>query len=147
MLSVRNILVPTDFSNYADKALDLAVDIAKRNKAKITLLHVIDPVQQCVADYCLPDEVVRSIMDKSVSETKANFRKEAERFGKDGVQIVPDIKEGVPYVEILNEQKDKRSDLIVMSAHGRTGLKKYFIGSVTDRVVNAAPCDVVVVKS
>jgi nucleotide-binding universal stress UspA family protein len=147
MLSVRNILVPTDFSNYAEKALDLAVDIAKRNKAKITLLHVIDPVQQCVADYCLPDEVVRSIMDKSVSETKAHFRKEAERFEKDGVQIVPDIKEGVPYVEILNEQKDKRSDLIVMSAHGRTGLKKYFIGSVTDRVVNAAPCDVVVVKS
>lgn len=147
MLDAKNILVPTDFSNYADKALDLAVDIAKHNNAKIHLLHVIDSVQQCAADYCLPDEVVRSIKDKSISQTKTNFRKEAGKFTKNGVQIIQDIKEGVPYEEILREQKDKKADLIVMSAHGRSGLKKFLIGSVTDKVVKAAPCNVVVVKS
>lgn len=146
-MDAKNILVPTDFSTYADKALDLAVDLAKHNKAKIHLLHVIDSVQQCAADYCLPDEVVRGIKEKSRSQTNANFRKETERFRRDGVEILEDIKEGAPYDEILKEQKEKNADLIVMSAHGRTGLKKYLMGSVAERVIKAAPCNVVVVKT
>jgi nucleotide-binding universal stress UspA family protein len=147
MLDTRSILVPTDFSPFADKALELAVDIAKHNKADIRLLHVIDPVQQCAADYCLADEVVRGIKEKSTSETLANFRKETAKFKREGVEITREIREGNPYDEILREQRETGADLIVMSSHVKTGLKKYFNGSVADRVMKAAPCEVVLVKS
>ena len=147
MLDTRSILVPTDFSPFADKALELAVDIAKHTKADIRLLHVIDPVQQCAADFCLADEVVRGIEETSRAETLSRFKKETAPFKKDGVAIVQDIREGVPYEEILKEQREMGADLIVMSSHGKTGLKKYFDGPVADRVMKAAPCDVVLVKS
>ena len=54
MFSPKKILVPTDFSVYADNALKQAIDVAKQNKAKIYLFHVIDDgFQQCAVDYCL----------------------------------------------------------------------------------------------
>lgn len=96
MLDTRTILVPTDFSTFADKALALAVDIANHAKADIHLLHVVDHVQQCAADYCLADEVVRGIEEDSRSKALAGFRKETARFKKQGVEIIQDIREGAP---------------------------------------------------
>jgi nucleotide-binding universal stress UspA family protein len=147
MLDTRSILVPTDFSSFADKALELAMDIAKHNKADIRLLHVIDSVQQCAADYCLADEVVRGIKEKSTSETLANFKKETAKFTREGVEITREIREGVPYEEILKDQKARGADLIVMSSHGKTGLRKYFNNSVSDRIMRDSPCNVVLVRT
>jgi nucleotide-binding universal stress UspA family protein len=147
MLDAKNILVPTDFSPYADKALDLAVDIAKHNNAKIHLLHVIESVQQCAADYCLTEEVVRGIRKQSRSVTDEKLEKETNKFKKDGVQIINEVSEGIAYEEILKQQKARKADLIVMSSHGKSGLKKHLIGSVADRVMKGASCNVVLVKS
>jgi len=147
VVKAKNILVPTDFSKYSVKALELAVDVAKHNNAKIHLLHVVDIVQQCAADYCLPSADVISLRSQIKKVTDANLKKMMDRFKKDGVQILGDIKEGVPYEEIMKAQKAKKADLIVMSAHGRTGLKKYLMGSVAEKVIKAAPVNVVVVKS
>jgi universal stress protein A len=147
MIKTKSILVPTDFSKYSNKALDLAVDVAKHNNAKIHLFHVVDVVQQCAADYCLPNADVASLSGQIKKISNANLKKTIDKFKKDGVQILGDVKEGVPYEEILNAQKSKKADLIVMSAHGRTGLKKYLMGSVAEKVIKAASCNVVVVKS
>ena len=147
MMKAKSILVPTDFSKYSNKALEMAVDIAKHNKAKIQLLHVVDVVQQCAADYCLPSADVASLKGQIKKTSDANLKKMMDKFKKDGVLILGSVKEGAPYEEILKEQKAKKADLIVISSHGRTGLKKYLIGSVADKVVKAAPCNVVLVKS
>jgi universal stress protein A len=147
MMKAKSILVPTDFSKYSIKALELAVDVAKHNNAKINLLHVVDVVQQCAADYCLPNATVASLKSQIKATSDANLKKMTDKFKKDGVPILGSVKEGAPYEEILKEQKAKKADLIVISSHGRTGLKKYLIGSVADKVVKAAPCNVVLVKS
>ena len=63
MFAPKKILVPTDFSVYADNALKQAIDIAKQNKAKIYLFHVIDDgFQQCAVDYCIDEGAVQKIL-------------------------------------------------------------------------------------
>ncbi len=148
MFAPKNILVPTDFSKYSDKALKEAVDIANQYGSKIYLLHVVDQqIQQCAVDYCLNYEVVQGLKKESLKTSKENLKKEAAKIAKDkNIKIAFDVKAGIPAETILNEQKAKKIDLIVISSHGKTGLIKQFMGSVADKVVKGAKCPVVVVK-
>lgn len=148
MFTPKNILVPTDFSPLADLALKKAVDIAQQHKAKIFLLHVIDEkIVQCAADYCLSDDFVKQMQTQSLQQAKENLKKEAEAIAAKKVTIVFDVQKGRPEEVILQEQKAKDIDLIVIASHGRTGISKFLTGSVTERVVRGAACSVMVVKS
>ena len=149
MFNVKRILVPTDFSQYSDMALQKAVDIASENNAKVVLLHVIDEsVQQCVVDYCLSNEVVAQLENESVTASKDKMQKEVSllKTGK-AIKIDFDIRKGAPAAAILEEQQQKGIDLIVIPSHGRSGILKHLIGGVTDKVVRAAKCPVMVVRA
>ena len=148
MFAPKNILVPTDFSKYSDAALREALDIAIRYEAKIYLLHVItEHIQQCGEDYCLSDEVVDQFDKESLKGAMDKLEKEAERIAKNkAVKISFDIKRGVAHEVILNEQEARKIDLIVISSHGKTGILKYLMGSVADRVIKGAKCPIIVIK-
>ena len=148
MFAPKNILVPTDFSKYSDKALKQAVEIAKQFGSKIHLLHVIDErVQQCAVDYCIRAEVVKQLENESLRTTEETLRKEAKTLSKlYKVDTYFDIKTGVPSEMILKEQKNKNIDLIVMAPHGKTGLLKRLMGSVADSVIKSAKCEVLLIK-
>jgi universal stress protein A len=150
MFTVKSILVPTDFSNYAQNALNQAVDVAKQYRAKIVLLHVIDEhVQQCVVDYCLSDAVMRQYEAESIKTTDQKLHEEIARMSKvaPDVEIVPYAKRGIPYDEINKAQEEKNIDLIIISSHGKTGILKNMIGSVSEKVVRSAKCPVMVIRS
>ncbi len=148
MFAPKIILVPTDFSPFADAALKRAVDMAEQHQAKLFLLHVVDEkVQQCAADYCLSADVMASLEADILKQAGEKLKKEAEAIAAEQkVDIVFDLQKGNPADVILKEQKDKEADLIVIASHGRTGLSRYLIGGVTDKVVRGASCSVVVVK-
>ncbi len=148
MFTPKKILVPTDFSEYADEALKEAVDIAQKFNAKIYLLHVIDEgLQQCVSDYCLSNEVMEQIDRESTKLSKERMDAEVRKIiDEKKVDIVFDIKKGFPYETILKEQENAGADLIVIASHGRTGLLKHLIGSVAEKVVRSAKCPVLLVK-
>ena len=147
MFAPKTILVPTDFSEFSDLALEEALDIAKQHKSKIYLMHVNGAVQQCTVDYCLDDDTVKSIGQKSMESAREMMKKEIAKVVKsDEVEIISDVTIGVPYEEILKEQKTKNIDLIVIASHGRTGLKGHLIGSVAEKVARGAQCPVVLVK-
>ncbi|MDO8721285.1 MAG: universal stress protein [Syntrophales bacterium] len=150
MFAPKCILVPTDFSNYADNALRQAVDIAKQYHAKIFLLHVIgDHIRQCIEDYCLSDAVVKEIEQDSMMASLDNLKKEINRLSDDSsdVEISSYVKLGVPSEEVLREQEEKDIDLIVMASHGRTGISRILIGSVAEKVMRGAKCPVMLVRS
>jgi universal stress protein A len=149
MFNVKKILVPTDFSQYSDMALQKAVDIASENNAKVVLLHVIDEnIQQCAADYCLSNEAVSQLENESMSASKEKLKKEISALKKpNAVEIDFDIKKGSPAAAILEEQQENGIDLIVIPTHGRAGILKHLIGGVTDKVVRAANCPVMVVRA
>jgi universal stress protein A len=142
------ILVPTDFSEHSDKAIGQALDIAKYSKAKIYLLHVVhEEVHRCAADYCLPEDMLQQMETGMMSAAKENLEKQLAKFpqAKD-VEVVTNVRKGFPSEEILKEQQDKGIDLIVIAPLGRTGIVKYFVGSVTKNVVKEAKCPVLVSK-
>ena len=148
MAAMRKILVPTDFSKFSDNALKQAVEMARQNKAKIYLFHVINIVQQCSVDYCLDTGTVEDIEQKSMQSSQDMMQKQIRRVVKSSdVDIVSDVRKGTPYQEILKEQEDKKIDLIVVATQGRTGLIGHLLGSVAEKVARHAKCSVLLVRS
>jgi universal stress protein A len=146
MFAPKNILVPTDFSAYSDKALKKAVEIASQHKSKIYLLHVVDEVMQCAVDYCLEISLVKQIEKQSLKFAKEKLQKEVEELAPSkSIQIIADVKMGDTYETILKEQKDKRIDLIVIASHGKKGVVHH-LGSIADKVMRGAKCPVLLVK-
>jgi universal stress protein A len=148
MLKVKNILVPTDFSEHSDKALKLALDIAIQNKAKLYLLHVIhEAMHQCAADYCLSDDMMRQMESGMTSAAKQNLQKQLAKFREASkADVVTVVRSGFPSDEILKEQQKKKIDLIVIAPLGRSGIERFLVGSVTTNIVKEAKCPVLVAK-
>lgn len=149
MFAPKRILVPTDFSDYSDKALLQAVDVAKKFNARIDLLHVIDEgLQQCAADYCLSPDVMKQIDKESRKTSEEKLNEASTRISASPeIELEKAVRKGNPADEILKEQKEKKIDLIVMASHGRSGIMKYLIGSVADKVMRSAGCAVLLVRA
>ncbi len=147
MFTPKSILVPTDFSEFSDRAVLQAADIAAQNNAKIYLFHVVDKMQECAIDYCIPLETVMKIQSDSEKEATRKMQEEVNKILKaKKIDVAFDVKSGVPYEEILKEQQERKADLIVIASHGRTGILKSLIGSVAERVMREAKCPVLLVR-
>jgi nucleotide-binding universal stress UspA family protein len=148
MFTLKTILVPTDFSQSSDRALEKAFDMAEKYNAKVILLHVIDEkVQQCTADFCLRNEEVSELEEENTKRFIQRLVDEATAFkGSRHVEIDYDLKKGAPAEVILDEQLRTGTDLIIIGSHGKKGIMKHLIGSVTDKVVRAAKSPVMVVR-
>jgi universal stress protein A len=148
MFAPKQILVPTDFSMYSDKALKQAIDIAKQHGSTIHLLHVNSIVQQCAIDYCMTIEILDDLEKQSTDNAQRLIGEEINKFPESKtVTIIPEVKKGTPYEEILKDQMEKNIDLIVIASHGTTGLLHHFIGSVAERVAKGARCPVLLLRS
>ena len=147
MFQPRKILVPTDFSEDSELAFRKALSIAAMYQARIFLLHVIsNTVQQNLADYCLDQSIVARVLSESIVFSNDKLQEEIDRNQQNGdIKVVPDVRKGQPYEEILKEASERKIDLIVIASHGKTGLQKYFIGSVTEKVMKEAKCPVLLI--
>jgi len=133
---VRSILVPVDFSKPSLDALPHALALARQYKAQLTLLHVIEPFH--------PDMLIDTTQSQRDARVAAHERlgKLADATKKAWTRTGRELRTGAPVTTILALAKRTNADLIVMGTHGRTGLKRGFIGSVAERVVRHAPCAV-----
>ena len=143
-MTAKHILVPTDFSEYADYALDYAIELAQKLQARLTLLHIIDttPLGVVEGTAMLPPlywQELETGLEQSMEES-------LKRLDDVGLQGETVIVQGVPFQPIIDTAKDKAADLIVMSTHGRTGLTHVLMGSVAEKVVRLAPCPVLVTR-
>lgn len=147
MFTPKDIVVATDFSEHARKALLSALDIAGNAGSNVHLVHVVDKIQQCVAQYCIEEETMAQIERQSIAASREQLEEETKGLAASrGVSISYDVRAGVPYEEILREQEEKNADLIVIASHGRTGLMSHLTGSVADKVVKHARCPVLLVR-
>ena len=148
MFAPKQILVPTDFSTYSDKSLKEAIDIAKQHGSTIHLLHVINILHQCSVDYCIDSKVVAELEKQSTERATKMMAEETDKFPEaKAITIIPEIRKGTPYEEILKNQKEKNIDLIVIASHGTTGLLHYFMGSIAEKVTKGAKCPVLLMRS
>ncbi len=150
MFSPKSILVPTDFSEYSDKALQMAIDIAKQFKCKIYLLHVIGTVipSTYLSYYSLDPQTVNLMEKGNVDAAQKMLTEQLAKIpNSKSIEIIANIRNGTPYYEeILRDQQEKKIDLIVIASHGKTGLLSHLIGSVAERVVRSAKCPVLLVR-
>jgi nucleotide-binding universal stress UspA family protein len=141
-MNFKKILVPVDFSEFSNKAVEFALFAAEKYDAHITLLHIIVLFQEDVNEEMQLQEYEKFVQMKE----KESYRllqlhnKEAE---KRGVTIDSKILRRVSAADsILEFINDNDFDLVVMGTHGRTGLKKWMYGSVAEKVVRLSPVPV-----
>ena len=143
-MSTQHFLVPIDFSQYADYALDYAMTLAKTLQARLTLLHVIHAMPLGVTDMgtALPYSYLQEL-EAEITQNMQTYLKRVQDAGLEGDTMVV---HGMPFDEIVQTAKTNNVNLIIMGSHGRTGLGRLFLGSVAEKVVRLAPCPVLVTR-
>jgi nucleotide-binding universal stress UspA family protein len=149
MIEVKSILVPTDFSDFSRYALDYALTIAQTFKARIILIHVT-PEKDIEAIQQISPYLQQGRFEELVRQRQAEDRKRLEEFIppelKKGLEVEIIHKVGIPFVEIIRAAKEKKTDLIVMATHGRSGLSHILFGSVAEKVVRKSTCPVLSIR-
>jgi universal stress protein A len=147
MTQLKRILVPTDFSDHSEHAAAYALELAKRYEAdEIHCVHVSDIPADLMATSAY---YMTGPSEQFVEQVRAESRKSLEAFAQKnfpGVPVQAVFLEGRPFAEIVRYASENQVDLIVISTHGRSGIKHALFGSVAEQVVRKAPCPVLVVK-
>ena len=141
---IRHILVPTDFSEYANDAVDYAIELAKTLQARLTLLYVPYLSPLMVGE--VPPSVFNETLQEMETWAQQQMQASLERAQRAGIQSESAIVAGVPFQTIIETVQSRNVDLIVMGTHGRTGLTHVLMGSVAEKVVRLAPCPVLVTR-
>jgi nucleotide-binding universal stress UspA family protein len=141
---MKRILVPTDFSEYAENALKVAAIIAKKNNCEIFLLHLLELPNQ------MNDAVTggSSIPEVMLFIKKANetLQKTKEQPYLNGISVNASVQFERAFSGILSFNKKNEIDLIVMGSHGTSGIEEVLIGSNTEKVVRLSEIPVLVIK-
>jgi nucleotide-binding universal stress UspA family protein len=142
-MTIQHILVPIDFSGYAEQALEYAIGLARKLSARLTLLHVVNMMPLGVVDgTALPYSYIQEL-EAEVQRGMETYRQRVQDAGLEGTVLV---ESGTPFQCIVDTARDQHVDLIVMGTHGRTGLAHVFLGSVAEKVIRLAPCPVLVTR-
>lgn len=151
-MQLKTILVPYDFSDYAQRALSWAIGLAKDWQANIILLHATAPIPSVPTANALS---LGTLSQVDIPQMEADMMKEALQRLKNIAEQHPaftgTIEEKVimsdPFWGICQTAEQEPCELIVMGSHGRTGLAHALLGSVAERVVRHAVCPVLVVRT
>lgn len=149
MTGIRRILCPVDTSECSLHALEHALELSRRFDATVTVLHV----------YRVPANVQPGVLVWAavgprplweLAEEQAGV--EMERFlrgvsAEDRARLDVRIEVGDPSTDIVDVARDGAYDLLVMGTHGRSGARRFVLGSIAERVVRTAPCPVLTVPS
>jgi nucleotide-binding universal stress UspA family protein len=141
--NIQKILVPTDGSDYSIRAAEYAISVAKMFSAQIYVVYVIDKV---VIDQ-ISKVTERDSVERELKEDGQRYVNYVHGLAdKEGVKSSSLLAKGSPYEQIVHLVRELNIDLIVMGTYGRRGAERVLIGSVAERVIEYAPCPVLVIK-
>ncbi|PSQ13325.1 universal stress protein [Halobacteriales archaeon QS_8_69_73] len=147
----ERILVPTDGSEVAEMAVGHALELAERYGAELHALYVVDVDSMSLA---LGAEQLDRIeqgrfgeMDEVRERAEAATGHVADRAAERGLDVVEHISSGRPHEKVASYAADNDIDLVVMGSHGRSGVTRALLGSVTERTLRATHVPVLVVDA
>lgn len=140
----EGIVVGTDGSERAHRAVQEAIALAKLTGAKV---HVVQAVNAGAAAGFANDYQGQLVIDKMVEEAKANAQKVADEAEKAGVTTEMHTPSGPPADAILAVAESTGADLIVVGNRGMTGAKRFVLGSVPNSISHRSPCSVLIVST
>lgn len=141
-LLINRILVATDFSACARRAVEYGVCVARAWSAHVDLLYVVEVWQGLGFDAPFADPMLE-MRRKEAAQPLGDL---ATRMKQDGLDVDWHLREGIPSEQIGQAAIEQRADLVVVGTHGRTGLDHIMLGSTAERVIKQAPCPVLTVR-
>lgn len=140
---MKKIIVPIDFSEYSEYALEAAASIAKKHKSELIILHMLE----------LSNAII-STDSNSLNEEAVFYLKLAEKKFEafldkpylEGLEITPIVKHFKVWSEINEVADEHQANLVVMGSHGVSGIKEAIVGSNTEKVVRHSNIPVLVIK-
>lgn len=135
----QKILIATDGSRYSESAMERAIDFAISYGGELIILSVVD----------VPDEFYGEspdVLDSLVVKAQTYAERARQMAEAANIKVQSFVREAETWQAIIDMADEKKADTIIMGSHGRTGLKRLLMGSVTEKVIGHAPCPVLVIK-
>ncbi|OGG55791.1 MAG: hypothetical protein A3F84_04360 [Candidatus Handelsmanbacteria bacterium RIFCSPLOWO2_12_FULL_64_10] len=144
---LKTIMVPTDGSPYSERALPIAQVIASAQGAQVQLVQVVEfPTVMSDGDNYSDAQVFQQMLDILTDSAQANLDRLSTRFQTEGVPTVATRLLGHSAQSLLSFEQDLRPDLVVMATKGRSGLARFALGSVADRMIREGTAPVLLVR-
>ena len=145
-MALNNILVPVDGSETSYAAVAKAVEFAKTFGSKITVVQVLTLDPYIAAEYITAAQT-NDLIERARASILNTLEEAKAKFSTEGVTVETRLLEGqVVHTELVKAAEETHSDLIIIGSHGRTGIKKFFLGSVAQSVLGASDIPVLVVR-
>ncbi len=139
------ILVPTDFSAPAAHALRYASSLAERLGARLLVVHA-DPFMVPIDFTAAAAGTFEIVRDSMIEEAREQLEGHAEQCISRGVPYDTRVLVGMPVDAVVDQVREAGADLVIMGTHGRTGVRRFLMGSVTEAVVRVAPVPVITIN-
>ncbi len=146
----KRILVPLDGSALAEQALPLAITLARRTQAELMLLQVAVPLVDYVpglSPFSRPIPTSIAFPDLLREQAQQQLATTINRFATGDVAMTPVVLFGYPAETIVDAASERQADLIVMATHGYSGLQRWALGSVADKVLHASAVPLLLVRA
>ena len=144
--TIQTIVVPTDFTARADRAVDYAAALARSLEASVHLVHIIEEPFFVGGEWDLYVRDASEVRERLYADKWSRLSAIAERLEKQSLPITTEIRRGSAVDGIIGAAMAAGADLIVMSTHGRSGVPHLLLGSVAERVIRGAHCPVLAVR-
>jgi nucleotide-binding universal stress UspA family protein len=134
------ILLATDGSKFSEAATQAVISQCRPQETEVTVLNVVD------LPLLIPTLYAAEFREESLKEGQAFVLQSEQRLTKAGFKVETAVEEGDPKSKIVEDAARWHSDLIILGSHGRKGMDRFLMGSVSDAVARHAPCSVQVVR-
>jgi nucleotide-binding universal stress UspA family protein len=143
---LHRVMHPTDFSRASAAAFTRALAEAKANRATLLIVHALAPVIPVVGEGYVSPAMYTQMADAGRAWAQKQMNRLLARARTAHVRARGMLLEGVAHEAIVRAARRQRAELIVIGTHGRTGVARFFLGSVAARVTATAPCPVLTVR-
>lgn len=143
-MEIRQIVAPTDFSEWSRQAVAYAYALAQKCGARLLLLHVVEELPPYIG--FLPPAGAATVLKNLECQARRDLAQLLPKAEDVKVEITCQAVTGTPSFKIIEIAQEENADMIVMATHGRTGFRHFILGSVAERVVRTAPCSVLTIR-
>ena len=141
------ILLAVDESRFSDAAVEVVIDRAQPKSDEVRVLHVVEPppllLTREMGGY---EPKLEEMLQRQLQEAETLVNKTAGKLERKGFRVTTDVEEGDPRSRILDIASQWHADLIVLGCHGRRGVERFLMGSVSEGVARHAPCSVQIIR-
>lgn len=142
----QHILIPLDGSSLAEQVLPVAARLARVSGGTITLMSVVRMASEAASYHMTGPFLPQTVFKQDLMETRSYLDRVSRRNDLEGIVLEKQVDLGDPAATILSYAESQPIDLIIMSSHGYTGIKRWVLGSVAEKIARHAPVPVLILR-